>query len=67
MFERPLIYLVPAAAAALYCAVCLEYTISLTAALLLLALFLFAAGAAVYHKRLCTVFCLLRPALHLWV
>ena len=62
MFERPLIYLVPAAAAALYCAVCLEYTISLTAALLLLALFLFAAGAAVYHKRLCTVFCMLAAA-----
>ena len=52
MLKRPLLYLVPALAAAFCCAVYLGITVSLPTALLLVALCLAMAGAAVYHDRL---------------
>ena len=48
MLERPLIYLVPAAAAALYCAVCLETAPGLHLSLLLL---FFHPVNQVFHPR----------------
>lgn len=62
MFRQPLVYLVPSAAAALFCAVCLDFSCSLHSALLLLALSLAAAGAAVYHEKLFAVFGMLAAA-----
>ena len=62
MLERPLIYLVPAAAAALYCAVCLETAPGLHLSLLLLSIFLAAAGAFIRRERLFTVMCMLAAA-----
>ena len=52
MLERPLVYLVPAATAALYCAVCLGFAPGQYLSLILLSVFLFGAGALVYHDRL---------------
>ena len=57
MRERPLLYLVPPAAAALYAAVCLEMPVSLRVVLPMLAVLLF--GVLVSRgrsKRLLTLF-----------
>ena len=62
MLERPLIYLVPPAAAALYCAVCLDAAPGPHLSLLLLAVFLIAAGALVHHARPFAVCCMLAAA-----
>lgn len=59
MLERPLIYLVPPAAAALYGAVCFDLSPGLHASLLLLSLLLIAAGALIRHNRLFTITCML--------
>ena len=50
MLERPLLYLVPPAAAALYCAVCLGIAPDLRLSLLFLAVFLFLTGFFIYRK-----------------
>ena len=62
MLERPLTRLVPPAAAALYCAVCLDLAPGLHLSLFLLMAFLFAAGALVYQPRLFTICCMLAAA-----
>lgn len=51
MWEKPLLYLVPAAAAALYCAVCIGWSPGLHGSLLLLALLLAATGATIHRPR----------------
>ena len=62
MLERPLIYLIPASAAALYCAVCLNIVPNLYLSLLLFSLFLICAGALAEHKRLFALLCMLAAA-----
>lgn len=62
MRERPLVFLVPPAAAAIYCAACLGYTIDLSVSLFLLAFSLAAAGAWIAHSRLFTICCMLAAA-----
>ena len=62
MLERPLVYLVPAATAALYCAVCLGFAPGQYLSLILLSVFLFSAGALVYHDRLLTLMGMLAAA-----
>ena len=62
MLERPLIYLIPASATALYCAVCLNIVPNLYLSLLLLSLFLVCAGALAAHKRLFALLCMLSAA-----
>lgn len=62
MFARPLVYLMPAAAAALYAAVCLGLPVNLYLSLLLFGLFLLSAGLFVQHRQMFTIFCLLAAA-----
>ena len=62
MLERPLVYLVPAATAALYCAVCLGFAPGQYLSLILLSVFLFGAGALVHHDRLLTLMGMLAAA-----
>ena len=62
MLERPLVYLVPAATAALYCAVCLGFAPGQYLSLILLSVFLFSAGALVHHDRLLTLMGMLAAA-----
>lgn len=62
MFSRPLVFTVPAAAAALYGAVCLGLPVNLYISLLLLGIFLTGAGLTVCHIRLFTVCSMLAAA-----
>ena len=62
MLERPLIYLVPAIAAALFCAVCLDWAPSLMVSLLLLAVFLLLAGIFIYRNKAFALFGMLAAA-----
>ena len=62
MLERPLLYLVPPAAAALYCSVCLDFAPGLHLSLLLLSIFLCIAGALIRYERLFAVCCMLAAA-----
>lgn len=62
MLERPLVYLVPVSAAALYCAVCLDIVPNGYLSLFLSVIFLFGAGALVYRKRVFTLLCMLAAA-----
>ncbi|MDO5142419.1 MAG: hypothetical protein Q4D31_05305, partial [Eubacteriales bacterium] len=62
MYERPLIYLVPPAAAALYCAVCLDRAPGLHLSLLLLAAFLAGAVLTIKNDRLFTALCMMAAA-----
>ncbi len=62
MFARPLVYLVPAAAGALYAAVCLGLPINFHICLLLLSVFLAGAGLVIFRTRLFTVLSMLAAA-----
>ena len=62
MLERPLIYLVPAIAAALFCAVCLDWAPSPMVSLLLLAVFLLLAGIFIYRNKAFALFGMLAAA-----
>ena len=62
MRERPLVYVVPPAAAALYGAVCLELPVQLRIVLPLTVLLLLCAAAARKHKRLLALSILLASA-----
>lgn len=59
MRERPLVFLVPPAAAAVYCSVCLHWALPPSLSLLLLAVSLAAAGALIDYRRLFTLSCML--------
>ena len=58
MQERPLVFLVPAAAAAIFCAVCLDICLKPSFALFLLSFSLALAGALIEHKKLFTLCCM---------
>lgn len=62
MFERPLIYLVPAAAAAAFAAVCLDVSLAPSTALFCAAVFLALAGALTKHRLPFTLCCMLAAA-----
>lgn len=62
MYERPLVFLVPAAAAAVFAAVCLDVSLSPSLALVLAAVFLGAGGALTGRRYLFTLCCILAVA-----
>ena len=62
MRERPLVFLVPAAAVAIFCSVCLNICIKPSLSLLLLSLSLAAAGALINYDKLFTLCCMLAAA-----
>lgn len=62
MRERPLVFLVPAAAMAIFCSVCLDIYIKPNLSLLLLSLSLAAAGALINYEKLFTLCCMLAAA-----
>lgn len=62
MRERPLVFLVPAAAMAIFCSVCLNIYIKPNLSLLLLSLSLAAAGALINYEKLFTLCCMLAAA-----
>ena len=62
MFERPLVYLVPAAAAAAFAAVCLDISFAPSLTLTVAAVFLALAGALTGHRLPFTLCCMLAAA-----
>lgn len=62
MRERPLVFLVPAAAVAIFCSVCLDICVKPSLSLLLLSLSLAAAGALINYDKLFTLCCMLAAA-----
>ncbi|MGO5029603.1 ComEC/Rec2 family competence protein [Candidatus Agathobaculum pullicola] len=62
MRERPLVFLVPEAAMAIFCSVCLDIYIKPNLSLLLLSLSLAAAGALINYEKLFTLCCMLAAA-----
>lgn len=62
MYERPLVYLVPAAAAATFAAVCLNVSLAPSLTLVLAAVFLGLAGALTAHRLPFTLCCMLAAA-----
>lgn len=59
MWKKPMVYLVPAAAAALYCAVCLGHAPSIHIAIWALILSLIVTGAVVTRPRIFFICCIL--------
>lgn len=62
MYERPLVYLVPAAAAAIFAAVCFDVSLTPSLTLVLAAVFLGLAGALTEHRLPFTLCCMLAAA-----
>lgn len=62
MRERPLVFLVPAAAAAIFCAVCLDICLKPSISLFLLSLSLALAGVLINHDRLFPLCCMAAAA-----
>lgn len=62
MYERPLVYLVPAATAAIFAAVCFDVSLTPSLTLVLAAAFLGLAGALTEHRLPFTLCCMLAAA-----
>lgn len=62
MFERPLVYLVPAAATAVFAAVCLDVSLAPSLTLTCAAVFLALAGTLTAHRLPFTLCCMLTAA-----
>lgn len=62
MRERPLVFLVPAAAVAIFCAVCLDICLKPSFSLFLLSFCLALAGAWIERRKLFTICCMLASA-----